>query len=129
MKKLSLFYSLFIIAISISINSCTKATVSLNNVNVALLTTAQAGAVSAAMAESGGNIYNDGGATVTLRGVCWNIKHNPTTDNNKTQDGAGTGNFVSSLSGLIANTTYYIRAYAINTAGISYGNEVSFRTK
>ena len=77
-------------------------------------------------AVSGGNITNDGGAPVTVRGVCWSNSTNPTTNNFKTSDGSGTGSFSSSLADLSVSTTYYVRAYATNSTGTGYGNEVSF---
>ena len=76
----------------------------------------------------GGDITNNGGGAVTSRGVCWGTSSNPTTGDNSTVNGSGTGIFTSNLSGLTRNTTYYVRAYAINSAGISYGNEMSFTT-
>ena len=76
----------------------------------------------------GGDITNNGGGAVTSRGVCWGTSSNPTTGDNSTVNGSGTGIFTSNLSGLTRKTTYYVRAYAINSAGISYGNEVSFTT-
>jgi uncharacterized protein (TIGR02145 family) len=79
-------------------------------------------------ATSGGNVTSDGGAAVTARGVCWNSSGTPTTDDSKTTDGSGTGTFTSSLTGLASSTTYYIRAYATNSVGTAYGNEVSFTT-
>ena len=79
-------------------------------------------------ATSGGNVTSDGGATVTVRGVCWSTSQNPTTSNSHTTDGSGIGTFISSLTGLTAYTTYYVRAYATNSAGTSYGNEKSFTT-
>ena len=79
-------------------------------------------------ATSGGNVTSDGGAAVTVRGVCWSTSQNPTTADNLTTDGSGIGAFISSLTGLTANTTYYVRAYATNSAGTSYGNEKSFTT-
>jgi len=79
-------------------------------------------------ATSGGNVVADGGSSVTLRGVCWSTNPYPTTTDSKTEDGSGTGVFSSSLSSLSANTTYYLRAYATNEIGTSYGNEVSFTT-
>ena len=79
-------------------------------------------------AASGCNITNDGGSPVTLRGVCWSTSRNPTTANLKTTDGTGTGVFTSNLTGLTANTTYYLRAYAINSVGTGYGSEISFIT-
>jgi len=80
-------------------------------------------------ANSGGNISADGGAAVTARGVVWDTSTNPRTDlSTKTSDGTGTGSFKSSITGLKANTKYYVRAYAINSNWIGYGNEISFTT-
>ena len=80
-------------------------------------------------AVSGGNITSNGGATVTSRGVCWGTSSNPTTiKDNLSVNGSGAGSFASNLSGLTGGTTYYVRAYAINSAGTSYGNELSFTT-
>src|SRR5690554_457357 len=76
-----------------------------------------------------GNITDDGGATVTARGVCWSTNQNPTISNNKTTDGTGAGTFVSNISGLEPNTTYYVRAYATNSAGTGYGSTMSFTTE
>ena len=79
-------------------------------------------------ATGGGNVTADGGATITARGICWSTSQNPTVDGNHTTDGTGTGSFTSSMTGLAANTTYYVRAYATNSAGTAYGDEVSFTT-
>ena len=76
----------------------------------------------------GGNVTSDGGATVTERGICWSTSHNPTTSGSHTSNGTGTGSFTASMTGLTANTTYYVRAYAINSQGTSYGDELSFVT-
>ena len=77
-------------------------------------------------ATSGGQVTDDGGATVTARGVCWSISSNPTTTNSHTSDGTGTGTFTSSLTGLTSNTTYYVRAYATNSQGTAYGEQMTF---
>ena len=92
------------------------------------VTTTAITAITQTIATSGGNVTTDGGAAVTARGVCWSTSQNPTTDNSKTTDGTGTGSFTSSLTGLIANTPYYVRAYATNSQGTTYGNEVTFTT-
>ena len=76
-------------------------------------------------ASSGGNITSDGGAAITARGVCWSTLHNPLITDNKTNDGTGTGNFTSAITGLNINTTYYVRAYATNAVGTVYGSENS----
>src|SRR5437762_3131517 len=82
--------------------------------------------ITASTAASGGNVTSDGGAAVTSRGVCWSTSANPTTSNSKTTDGTGTGTFTSGITGLAASTTYYVRDYAVNSAGTSYGTQVSF---
>ncbi|MEI7420472.1 MAG: fibrobacter succinogenes major paralogous domain-containing protein [Prolixibacteraceae bacterium] len=92
------------------------------------LTTTTPGNITSNAAASGGNISDDGGASVTVRGVCWNTSSGPTITNSKTTDGTGTGSFTSSISGLNPGTTYYAKAYATNSAGTGYGNEVSFKT-
>ena len=79
-------------------------------------------------ATCGGNATSDGNGTVTARGICWSTSPNPTIDDNKTTDGSGIGSFTSSLSNLASQTTYYVRAYATNEAGTSYGEEFSFTT-
>ena len=87
--------------------------------------------ISSNSVQTGGNISDDGGATVTHRGVCWSTSPNPTNGNVNfmTIDGSGTGNFISNVNNLNPNTTYYLRAYATNSVGTSYGNEVSFTTQ
>lgn len=95
---------------------------------VPTLTTTIASSITASTATSGGNITNDGGATVSVRGVCWGTTTSPTTASSKTSDATGTGIFTSSITGLTANTTYYVRAYATNSAGTNYGTEVTFKT-
>ena len=77
-------------------------------------------------ATGGGNVTDDGGSMVTDRGVCWSTSQNPTIADNHTSDGTGVGSFTSSLTGLTAGTTYYVRAYAVNSVGTAYGNEISF---
>ena len=79
-------------------------------------------------ATGGGNVTADGGADVTARGICWSTSQNPTVSGSHTTDGTGTGSFTSAMTGLTANTTYYVRAYATNSAGTAYGDEVSFTT-
>ena len=80
-------------------------------------------------ATCGGNVTDDGGANVTARGVCWSTSQNPTINDNKTSDGSSTGIFTSQLSNLSENTKYYVRAYATNEKGTSYGEQKSFTTE
>jgi uncharacterized protein (TIGR02145 family) len=107
--------------------TCKKSETPTNPV-LATITTTAVSAITATTATTGGNITSDGGSTITSRGVCWNTSTNPTITNSKTTDGTGTGIFVSSLTALSANTTYYVRAYATNSTGTAYGSEVSFTT-
>jgi hypothetical protein len=93
------------------------------------ITTTIVSAITKTTAISGGSITNDGGANVTMSGVCWNSSHDPTIQNFKTTDGSGTGSFTSSITGLVGGTTYYVRAYATNSAGTAYGNEISLTTQ
>lgn len=94
---------------------------------VPTLTTSAVTAVTGKSASTGGNVTVTGGAEVTARGVCYGTQ-TPTIDDSKTTDGKGAGAFTSALAGLKGNTTYYVRAYATNSAGTGYGPVVSFKT-
>ena len=108
-------------------NELTLTTTSL--VVLPVLTTTAVSSITDNTAVSGGNITSDGGAAITSRGVCWNTSPNPTIAlTTKTSNGSGTGNYSSNLTGLSANTTYYVRAYATNSVGTAYGAELSFTT-
>lgn len=76
----------------------------------------------------GGEIIDDGGYMVTARGVCWSKHRNPTIFDQCTTDGMGTGYYSSTMTDLEPNSIYYVRAYAINAKGTSYGTEFSFET-
>ncbi len=95
---------------------------------LATVTTVEATDVEGTTASTGGEVSADGGAAVTAYGVCYGKSANPTIADSKTTDGAGMGSFVSSLTGLSGLTTYYVRAYATNSAGTAYGNEITFTT-
>lgn len=94
----------------------------------ATLTTSTVANIASTTAIGGGNITSDGGAAISARGICWNTTGNPNSANSKTTDGSSTGNFVSSITGLTPATTYFVRAYATNSVGTAYGNEISFTT-
>jgi uncharacterized protein (TIGR02145 family) len=97
-------------------------------INPSITTTASTN-ITITSTTSGGNITSDGGATITARGICWSTTANPTIAlNTKTVDGTGAGAFTSSITGLTANTTYYLRAYATNSAGTAYGAQQTFIT-
>ena len=95
---------------------------------VPTVTTTAATTVGAVKATLAGNVTADGGATVTERGVVWATTANPTTANTKVAIGTGTGVFSQLVTGLPAATLVHFRAYAINSAGTSYGTDLTFTT-
>jgi uncharacterized protein (TIGR02145 family) len=122
MKSLIQFFSLCIAIPLIILYSCERPT-------RPTLTTTEVTGITLNSAISGGNITLDGGAMVSERGVCWGINRNPTISDDKTSNGTGEGSYSSILNNLTEGTIYYVRAYATNTAGTGYGNEVNFTTK
>ena len=74
----------------------------------------------------GGNITSDGGSSVTEGCLCWTITANPTTSNNKTSIGNGSGAFTSYISDLAPGIIYHVRVYATNSVGTAYGVDVAF---
>ncbi len=99
-------------------------------VTLPVVTTAQVSAITAHAAISGGKVWDDGNAEVTARGVIWNTSGNPDLSNHDgmTTNGTGEGDFISSLVELQDETIYYVRAYATNSIGTSYGEAVMFVT-
>jgi len=93
------------------------------------VTTANVTNVEDTTAECGGEVTSEGDEPVTERGVCWSTSVNPTTANSKTTNGNGLGSFTSDLKGLNDETTYYVRAYATNIVGTSYGSQKTFTTE
>lgn len=92
------------------------------------VTTTPVADITPTSATSGGNITSDGGAVVTERGVCWSTTQDPTKATQIPASGSGTGSFTCNISGLTANTTYYVWAYATNSTGTGYGNMETFTT-
>ena len=99
-------------------NPATLPTISTNNIS----------SVSTTTAVSGGNISSNGGDSVTARGVCFGTSSNPTLLNNVVNCGNGSGTFSANLTNLLPDTTYYLRAFATNSLGTAYGNQISFNT-
>ena len=124
-KHSSIFTLLTICALMIFTHSCEKEE---EKNQLPTLTTNDLSEITGNSAICGGVITDDGGASVTARGVCWNTSENPTINDNKSSDGAGGGSFTSSLSNLTPNTNYFVRAYATNSVGTSYGMAMSFTT-
>ena len=80
-------------------------------------------------ATCGGNIISDGGYPIIVRGICWSTNQNPTISDEFTTNGDGVGEYTASITNLEPNTKYYVRAYAINSNDIYYGEQVSFTTE
>jgi len=100
-----------------------------NQITVPALTTTEITSITQISSESGGIIMTENGGSITARGVCWSTAPAPTISDSKTSDGSGIGTFSSTLIGLTQNTTYYVHAYATNSAGTGYGNTISFTTQ
>jgi uncharacterized protein (TIGR02145 family) len=99
-----------------------------NSAALASISTQAVTVLSSSAAYSGGIITSDGGSVITQRGVCWSTSPNPTIANNFSVDGTGIGSFGSNVIPLQSNTTYFVRAYAVNSEGTAYGNQLTFTT-
>ena len=98
-------------------------------IDVPSVTTADVTNVSPRTATIGGEVTSDGGLVVTERGVVYSTSPKPTTADTKLVSGKGKGLFSAKLTNLKETTTYYVRAYAVNSKGTSYGEQKSFTTK
>ena len=96
--------------------------------DLATVTTNNVTSITANSAICGGNVSSDGGNTITARGICWSTSSNPTTEDNATYSGIGIGSFTANIAGLDEGTTYYVRAYAVNSQGTAYGTQKTFTT-
>ena len=122
MKKLSLF----LVALTMILFSCKPEP---EQPVGPVVITAEVTEITVNSAKCGGGVSDGGGAVVVERGVCWNTSGNPTVLDFSTKDGSGLGSYISNITGLEYNTTYYVRAYAANANGVAgYGEEVSFTT-
>ena len=119
MKKLSLL----LVALTFLLASCKP------EAEKPTVVTKSVGEVTETTAKVVGQVTADGGAEVTERGVCWNTDGSPIVIDYRTIDGKGIGTYESDMTNLKDNTTYYVRAYAINEKGVSYGEELTFTTK
>lgn len=127
MKKISkLLFSLSLFSSFLFLISCGSTT---KTEVLPALTTTEVSSITGTTATCGGNITADGGMSVIARGICWSTNATPTIADNKTTDGAGIGKFTSLITGLTANSTYFLRAYATTSAGTGYGDTYQFTTK
>lgn len=113
----------FVILIILLIPSCRK-----EKPTLPIITTTDVTEISYESASSGGEVTSEGGASVVSRGVCWNTSADPTTADSITIEIGGLGSFTSNITQLTPDKMYYVRAYASNSAGTGYGNQVSFTT-
>lgn len=130
MKKLFLKISAFGILplLMLSLFSCKKAEpLNSSNKNLPELRTDSITKLGFTGATSGGALIFDKGFPVTELGLVWATHKNPTVTDLKYKSSKTTGSFTYQIKNLIKNTTYYIRAYAINSEGTGYGNEISFK--
>jgi uncharacterized protein (TIGR02145 family) len=97
-------------------------------VELPALSTTEVTSITQTTAISGGSITTENGGQITVSGICWGITENPTIVENKTTDGTGSGSFISNVTGLQPGIYYYVRAYATNSAGTAYGNNINFTT-
>jgi uncharacterized protein YkwD len=113
-----------ILAVLLVAFSCTKDPLK----EAPILKTATVTNINSTTVATGGEILYDGNAAIVSRGVCWSTTANPTISGSRTTDGNGAGSFTSTITGLAPNTTFYIRTYAVNSAGTFYGNQVTAAT-
>jgi len=99
------------------------------DINLPVVITANPINITMSTADLGGSVTSEGTSQVTERGVCWSQSPLPTTVDSKQICGAGPGSFETTITGLIASTHYYTRAYAINDHGTSYGSGKEFITE
>jgi hypothetical protein len=100
-----------------------------SNPTIPVLTTNSISNLSFNTATGGGTITSNGGAAITTSGICWsNTNNSPSTGDSLTKGGTTNGSFNGVMNNLQSNTTYYVRAYATNSAGTGYGSVVTFST-
>lgn len=127
-KNKILIYPLIVMGLFLILNNSCKKDDNTVTGPVHVNVTSLVSDIKGSSASCGGTISSDGGSTITARGVCWGTVTTPTILNSTTSDGAGAGYFLSSITGLSPNTTYYVRAYATNANGTGYGSTMSFTT-
>lgn len=99
-----------------------------NDYYLPIVTTSDITDITRTSARCGGEVIDDGGLEISARGLCWGTNHNPTISNEHTTNGGSHGTFTSYITGLTATTKYYVRAYATNSCGTSYGDEKEMTT-
>ncbi len=129
-KNLKIYTIILTGIILIITSSCEKEEDFIDNENLPVVSTKEITEITANSAVSGGTITEQGGSEISERGIVWSTSSEPTIDNKSgiTSDGNGTGSYTSNLTSLSSGVEYFVRAYATNSYGTSYGNELSFTT-
>lgn len=122
MKKIAKVFAAIFLAISVAFVGCKKEPAT------PAVVTSEVNEITGVSAVCGGVVTSDGGSPVTERGVCWSKERNPLVTDSHLVAEEGSGSFACNLTDLEPNTKYYVKAYAINGAGVAYGSEVSFAT-
>ena len=113
----------------ISNNGSNELEISATGYGAPTVTTGSVSEITATSAKCDGNASSDGGTSITDRGICWSTSNSPTIENsNHISVGMGTGSYTGMMSNLTLNTVYYVRAYATNQRGTSYGEQKQFTT-
>jgi uncharacterized protein (TIGR02145 family) len=110
------------------LTSCKKKETNQVQITLATITTIAPTNITASTATIGGNITSNGGGSIYQKGICYSINTNPSKTDSIVYNRDTSNNFTCTLSGLTPNTLYYAKAFAINNAGISYGNQQTFTT-
>ena len=122
--------SLALIMLSlVFINGCKKSTDASINILLPEVASINVSGVTLDSAFCSGTVSADGGAVLSPRGFCYSISPNPTIADSSVLAGTGMGNFTAYLRDLTAGTTYHVRAYASNSAGVTYGSDLTFTTE
>ena len=93
-----------------------------------VVTLAEVSEITQTSIKTGGNVTSDGGDEIIVAGICWSLSSPASVKDKHTNDGYDIGPFSTNLTDLAPNTKYYIRAYAVNNAGVAYSSEASFTT-
>lgn len=114
--------------LSISCTSSDDSDGPINNTNAPSVQINGASNITSSSADISGNVSQDGGEQVTSRGFCWSTDPNPDLSDDSVSLSTGTGIFETTISGLMPNTNYFVRAYATNLNGTAYSSEITFST-
>lgn len=126
MKKLNYFiYCVLMLIVSTFATSCFEEE---ETIDLPVVQTLEVNQVEFTTAMCYGEVIETGGDDLTERGFCWDTASNPTLHKFYITLGMGAGPFSTRLDSLTENTNYYLRAFAKNSAGVVYGQELNFNT-